>query len=268
MSPSSRAPSRNYKILHASSSRRHRSFVNGRFRVRRVFIALSVIAATATVVAVLFQSSDTPSSADPPAPSQPVTITSPSTIPLSDQQIQAAADDLLAAIDPSRAENAYFSPFARDHLTWMGEEVRAGRLTVGFFLDPASAGLPADVLMAATLLEQQPTILIAKRRFAEFLHEGGHVASPFTPQQQNDFAIAVIHEVVHLRASPTTARDPQTFAREELQTWQTVSLQVVRPLRSQRRPVHRRFAAVDDALRGCGDELPCPPLAQLIRLTP
>ena len=56
--------------------------------------------------------------------------------------------------------------------------------------------------------------------------------------------------------------------REERRIWREVTLQVVRPLRAARQPLHRRFRDVDDVFRACRDELSRPPLALLVRLTP
>ena len=187
--------------------------------------------------------------------------------PLNDDQLRAVVDDLLAEISPGREQNGYFSEFARSQLQWMEQEARAGRLAVGLFTDPVSVGLLPGVLMVATAVDSIPTILVVKPRFVEFLEKSGRMAKPFTAQQRNDFAIAIVHEVVHLRESPAVARDQETFSEEELKTWLTVNLRVVRPLRDQGRPVDQQFALVDDLLRGCDDTLPCPLLSRLLHLS-
>ena len=186
-------------------------------------------------------------------------------VQLTDEQLQATADQLLALVDPEKPENDYFPDFARDRLRWMIRENGAGRLDVGLLTDN-SAGLPADVLMAASDLNGKPTIFIAKPRFMKFLIEGGATVAPFTPQQKNDFALGLVHEIVHLQDSGARPDDPEFRAREESRVWREVDLQVVRPLRARNQPIHQRFRDVDDAFRACGDELPCPQLARLVRL--
>ena len=199
-------------------------------------------------------------------PTRPLPI-SPDQQPLNDDQLRAVVDDLLAEISPGREENGYFSEFARSQLQWMEQEAREGRLTVGLFTDPASVGLLPGVLMVATAVDLIPTILVVKPRFLEFLKKSGRITKPFTAQQRNDFAIGIVHEVVHLRESPTVARDQEAFSEEELKTWRTINLRVVRPLRDQGRPVDQQFALVDDVLRGCGDTLPCPLLSRLLHIS-
>jgi hypothetical protein len=90
---------------------------------------------------------------------------------------------------------------------------------------------------------------------------------PFTAQQMNDFAIGLIHEINHLRNTTNNEPDPVAFFREESRAWRDVTINVVRPLRALNQPMDREFVEVDDALQDCRDELPCPRLAQLVRLT-
>lgn len=187
---------------------------------------------------------------------------------VSDAELQQAADDLLATVDPALPENAYFTDFAKDTLRWMRREHAAGRLTVAFFLDTASIGLPPGVLMAATRLDGQPTMFIAKPRFATFLREGGRTTAPFTERQKNDFAIALIHEIRHLQRWKGMPSSNAVRVQEESYVWLEVSLSVVRPWLALNQPLNRRFVEVDDAFRSCGDMLPCPAIAGMVRLTP
>lgn len=186
--------------------------------------------------------------------------------PLTDESLQQAADQLLAFVDPERSDNAYFPDFARDHLRWMVREHGAGRLQVAFLTDASNGPLPPEVLMAAWKLGDMPTIFIAKPRFMKFLIETGATKAPFTQQQKNDFALALVHEVVHLRNPAADPADQKLRPVEESRVWREVSLKAVRPLRALNQPVHRRFRDVDDALRACRDELPCAALARLVRL--
>jgi hypothetical protein len=192
----------------------------------------------------------------------------PSTEALTDEKLQGAADQLLALIDPERPENEYFSEFARDRLRWMVREHGAGRLQVAFLTDASNGPLPPDVLMAAWKLGDQPTIFIAKPRFMKFLIETGATEPPFTQQQKNDFALALVHEIVHLQNPDADPRDAELRPAEESRVWREVSLKAVRPLRTLNQPIHQRFRDVDDALRTCGDALPCPPLLRLVRTRP
>lgn len=185
---------------------------------------------------------------------------------LTDENLQRATDQLLESSNPERPENAYFPDYIRDHLRWMVREHGAGRLQVAFLMDASNGPLPPGVLMAASRLGDKPTIFIAKPRFTKFLIETGATAPPFTRQQTNDFALALTHEIVHLRNPSADPRNMELRPAEESRVWREVSVKAVRPLRTLNQPIHRRFLDVDDALRACRDELPCPPLARLVRL--
>jgi hypothetical protein len=230
-------------------------------------IGLTVLAAVA-VSAWRIRPVDRPHRADAVASPAPATSPAPPPPALSDQRLQQSADELLALVDPERPENAYFSDFARDRLRWMVREYRAGRLQVAFLTDASNGPLPPDVLMAAWKAGDTPTIFIAKPRFLRFLIETGATEPPFTLQQKNDFALALVHEIVHLQNPDADPRDLELRPAEESRVWREVNLQVVRPLRSLNQPIHRRFRDVDDALRACRDELPCAPLLRLVRTAP
>jgi hypothetical protein len=231
---------------------------------------LSLIAVAAIGVVGVHRStsqSDAPSSVESPLTAQSPPEAIPAPAP-SDDELQQAADGLLAAVNPELPENEYFTDFAKQALRWMTREHAAGRLTVAFLFDTATGGLPPGVLMAATQLDGQPTIFIAKPRFATFLRAGGRVTAPFLEQQKNDFAIALIHEIVHLHRWVGKPSGDDMRVQEESHVWLEVSLQVVRPWRAVNRPLNRRFVEVDDAFRRCGDVLPCPAIAGVVRLTP
>jgi hypothetical protein len=184
---------------------------------------------------------------------------------LSDAEVQGAADALLAATNPDLPDNGHFTSLARDTLRWLVKEHAAGRVVVAF-LGEGEGDLPAGVFMVATRLSDRATLVIAKPMLARFLREGGRLSAPFTQQQRNDFVIGLAHEVIHLQRWPERPPSKQERATEEAAVWHQVSMQIVRPWRAANQPVNQRFARVDDAFRRCGDVLPCPELASLIRL--
>lgn len=205
------------------------------------------------------------------ADSQPalalLTPTKYETAALSDDELQRAADTLLAATNPDLPENAHFTEFARDTLRWMAREHASGRLRVAFVSDTASAGIPATVMMAATRLEDRPTIIIANRPFAEFLIQGGRQSAPFSQRQRNDFTIALVHETFHLQKWDGEPTSDEQRTLGETGAWRAVNLGLVRPWRASNQPLDPRFLQVDDGFRSCADQLPCPAVARMVRVT-
>jgi hypothetical protein len=139
------------------------------------------------------------------------------------------------------------------------DEYRAGRLELS--LVPSGApSIPDDVFMASTIESRQARIFIAARHFEI------EPASNITPQIKNDFILALVHEIVHLQHGAPPA-EPDAYALEESRVWRDVNRDVVRRLRAQHQPIAPIFSQVDDALLDCHDEVPCPALGRLVRLT-
>jgi hypothetical protein len=180
--------------------------------------------------------------------------TSPMQVGPPGDTVQAAADKLLSLVVPPNAENSYFPQFAREKLTWIEAQYKAEKLRVAVLDDLSKTNLNSTALMAAGILDGRPTIIIPRERFDRWLNDTGRRVPPFTRQQRNDFMLGLVHEAVHLQnpraGSPT---NPDDFVREELRAWREVTLNVVRPLRTLKEPISRRFTEVDDAFRLCGD---------------
>jgi len=231
-------------------------------------LTLGIVASIAGILVVaglLFvrQRSDAPGEIADGAAATPASPNSS----LTDDQLQGAADELLAGTNPDLPENEYFTDFARDALRWMAREHREGRLVVAFVADTESAGFPATVMMAATRLDDRPTIVIARRRFSEFLAQGDGQLAGFSQRQKNDFTIALVHETVHLQAWNGEAPSDEERALSETAAWRAVNLGVVRPWRAVNQPVDRRFLLVDDGFRSCADQLPCAAVERMVRVT-
>ena len=248
--------------LHSVSTR-PRSL--GRRRVVVVVVAAGLVAIAGVVGTQWFESASPNAPTAVPRNAPAATSQEPQ---LTDQELQRAADELLVAINPELPANGHFTEFAAERLKWMSGEHAAGRLTVAFVPDADAIGIPASVMMAATRLDGQPTIFIAKPRFATFLTEAGQTRAPFSQQLRNDFAIALVHETLHLQRWVGNPVDQEDRIREESYVWREVTLQVVRPWRSLNQPVHARFIQVDDEFRRCRDQLPCPAIGQFAKLTP
>jgi hypothetical protein len=234
-----------------------------RGRLRQMLLTMAALAALLTIA--VFSTANRGSAGGPAAqPNEQVRASPQPPTSLSDQVLTVAADELLAAVHPAHPENDYFPSFARTRLRWMLDEHSDGRLQVALYDDRSERQLPAGILMAASRTAEMSTIFIGKPRFTQFLLEAGSTRAPFTEQQKNDFALALVHEVLHLQSS-ADPRDAHGRLMEESRVWRDVSVHAVRPLRALERPLHRRFLEVDDALQRCRDALPCPPLAGLVR---
>lgn len=241
-------------------------------RIPRWLLVLGIligVSVAAGVAAFRMRPSEEPVSASPTGTGSPElprpNVSAPT---LTDAELQHAADELLEAANPRLRQNQHFTPFATERLTWMSRESAAGRLTVAFLSDAESIGLPPSVMMAATQLDGQPTIFIAKPRFATFLVEGGASKGPFSQQLRNDFSVALVHETVHLQRWKGKPVNVEERVREESFVWREVTLHVVRPWRALGQPLHKRFLQVDDAFKRCEDRLPCAAIGRFAQLKP
>lgn len=219
-------------------------------RIPRWLVVLGIlmgVSVAAEVAALRMHQGEEPVLATPTRTGSPELPTATVSAPLlTDTELQHAADELLAAADPRLPQNMHFTPFATEKLTWMSRESSAGRLTAAFLSDAESVGLPPSV-MRPRQLDGQPTIFIAKLRFAAFLAEGGATKGPFSQQFRNDFSVALVHETVHLQRWKGKPVSVEERVREESYVWQEVTLHVVRPWRALGQPLHGRFVQVDDA---------------------
>lgn len=177
-------------------------------------------------------------------------------------EINAAVNQLFSSVNPSLPDNQYFTEFARDKISWIITEQKAGRLSLILLKNLANTNLDVQNLMAAGRVDgNKAVIVIARPRFVGFLVEGGRTSAPFTQQQRNDFALGLVHEAVHLQnPDPGDPASLEGRLREELRAWREVNSNVVRQFRTLNQPVHPRLIEADDALRSCEDRLPCEPL--------
>jgi hypothetical protein len=82
--------------------------------------------------------------------------------------------------------------------------------------------------MAASTRGDKPTIFIAKLRFMKFLKETGPMEPPFKPHQKNDFALALVHEVIHLQSPTVDPENRELRAAEESRVWREVRVRTCR----------------------------------------
>lgn len=197
-------------------------------------------------------------------PSAPKTVPHVSEGP-SDADLNAAVNQLFRSVNPSLPDNQYFTQFAKDKISWIITQQKLGNLRLILLKNVEQAGLVAEDLMASGIVEGKPMIVISRPSFVDFLLEGGRTSAPFTQQQRNDFAIGLVHEVVHLqnpnRGNPTKLEER---LQEELRTWRVVDLNVVRQFRKINQPMNRRLIEADDILRSCGNQAQCEPLTRIL----
>jgi len=180
-----------------------------------------------------------------------------------DAQINTAANYLFSLVNPSLPENQYFPPFAKEKISWITGEIKADKLSIILLKNVAGSGLELEDLMASGRPEGKPVIVIARPRFLDLLAEG--TGTSFNQLQRNDFALGLVHEVVHLQnANPGSPVNLEDRLHEELWAWREVDLNVVRQFRRLGQPMNGVFMQTDDALRFCGDRLPCEPLRAIL----
>jgi hypothetical protein len=190
----------------------------------------------------------------------------PAPVTITQDQLRAAVEGLLAAVNPGDPSVRHFPEFVRSKLAWLNLEHQAGRVQVLFFPDTVAPSVPADIIMASGRTAATSTIFVSQTRLASDLLNAGRLSPPFEPQQRNDFALGLVHEVLHLQNEHVNPEDPVAHAHEELRVWREVNMHAVRPLRALNEPMHQRYLDVDDALTHCHDRLPCPAVERLVRV--
>lgn len=182
-----------------------------------------------------------------------------------DDDLNAAVNQLFRSVNPSLPENQYFTQFAKDKISWIITQQKLGKLRIILLKNVEQAGLVAEDLMASGIIEGKPVIVISQPSFLDFLLDGGRTSAPFTQQQKNDFAIGLVHEVVHLQ-NPNRVNPAKLDERlqEELRTWRIVDLNVVRQFRKTNQPMNRRLMEADNILRRCGSHTRCEALVKIL----
>lgn len=207
----------------------------------------------------------------PPQPAAEVAARSQSDRSLSEQrtevvELQEAVRRLLDDVGPGNKANWFYPAFARQRIAWLRDQIQAGRLTLRLTSETPEGD--ENAVMASGIVDGAPTLLIPLKRFRQLLAADGRVRPPFTQRQKNDFALALVHEVVHLQGGfvrgSRSSRNAAERLREELRTWWEVNLYMVRPLRQFHQPMNATFLAIDDAFRTCGDVQHCPLVKSLI----
>ena len=242
-------------------SRRGEHRPSSRVRLPGIWLAAAVVMALGLVALFISRQRavdlvDSPSAGVKAEPSSRVRRASAEAY--TEGEINAAVNQLFAAVNPSLSENQYFTEFAKEKLSWVITEQKAGRLSLMLLKNVETTNLDVEDLMAAGRVEEgKAVIVIARPRFVRFLVEGGRTSAPFTNQQRNDFALGLVHETVHLQnPEPGNPANLQDRVAEELRAWREVNLNVVRQWRALNQPMNSRMIEADDALRPCADALP------------
>jgi len=182
-----------------------------------------------------------------------------------DVDLSAAVNQLFSSVNPSLPENWYFPQFAKEKLSWIINQRKAGKLSIILLKNTDNTNLYFEDLMASGIVEGKLMIVIAGPRFLDFLLEGGRTSPPFTQRQRNDFTVGLVHETIHLEKENTA--NPANFQErlaEEVRAWRKVDLNVVRQLRQLNQPMNPRLIEADDALRSCGDKAECESLQEIL----
>jgi hypothetical protein len=173
-------------------------------------------------------------------------------------------NQLFDAVNPQNPENSYMTPFMKEKLLWVREEAGAGRLRLDAVPVMAvdKSGKPTGVL-ATTSSEAPitggpflPTIRVYMARCIFVARiEYGLGPGEFDDRLKNLFALALVHEAVHLERPEfvTQPYDMVASIEEEARTWNRVVLYAVRPLRARNIPLPSDLLKADDILRSTND---------------
>jgi hypothetical protein len=167
-------------------------------------------------------------------------------------------NQLLVAITPDRPENAYMTPFMKEKIRWVYAEAASHRLNIAFVDNTKGKMGVRTVLMNSGRDNGVLFIQISANRLLELIRIQQHVAIGFNQMQKNTFALALVHEAVHLERPHDKPRPKVEFVREELRTCRKVDREAVIPLLKIGEPLDIDFHDIHSILGKCGNSQDCP----------
>ena len=86
-----------------------------------------------------------------------------------DVDLSAAVNQLFSSVNPSLPESRYFPQFAKEKLSWIINQRKAGKLSIILLKNTDNTNLYFEDLMASGIVEGKLIIVIAGPRFLDFL---------------------------------------------------------------------------------------------------
>lgn len=176
-------------------------------------------------------------------------------------EAQKLMQEYLIAILPTKPENGYFTPFMKEKIRLTREMVQNG--SINLVLDTHDLTPEDDLgLMYTTWSTGKPTIGINVSRMWLIIKTRSKGTNPEI--NKNTFALALIHEAVHLERGGRVPRNADSLIAEEMRAWYKTNMEAVRPLRKSNHPLDKQFILIDDVLIKCRDKMNCKAFRDLL----
>lgn len=172
--------------------------------------------------------------------------------------------ELLLINRPEDVTNVYMPAFMKERLGWINQQVDRvdrGKLVLQMVDNSNGKLFGEKVLMITNYFDGIPTIRVSGNRLVSLTTINPNGTMTFDLAQKNGFAVALVHESVHLERGViffTTAHSDEVERNEELRTARKVDRLVVAPLLAEGQPVYPDFVRLHDIFRECGYTGPCP----------
>jgi hypothetical protein len=187
-------------------------------------------------------------------------------------------NSLLAAINPSNAENSYMPPFMKEKITWVYSKIALKRIKLNaspYFQKNIDGSDNTTCFMdsgyfSANNDDKPPytgVLNLYVPRLYSYVRLQQEVPDGFNQLSKNTFALMFVHEAVHFEKPPEYflgSHSAQKNIQEEARAWLKVNANADRPLRKIGQPLDIDWTDSDDRLKRCNDNPQCPEFLSFI----
>lgn len=182
---------------------------------------------------------------------------------------------LCARLYPDVPENSYFTPFMKERLRWIwsatkayseSQDKRGLDLKLVMTVPPNNGALMRSFQFADRIKHVE---VFAPRMFEERDYFERNNPDDHELREKNSFAIALVHETIHLDVYHPELNDilefNEDYYREESRAWWETVEKVIHPLLLLNQPMDETPEAYDVAYTSCKGRRPCAKFEQEIR---
>lgn len=192
---------------------------------------------------------------------------SPQNYYFTEREAKELANQMLAAVNPDRPENAAMPSFMKEKILWLINQQNSQNLIVALKPQYRSTGDRSSLMDSGYDDADKMFINIYGARLIQLVRQQNNTPVGFNPKEKNTFALALVHEAIHLEQPASYFRSAgyDELIAEEVRTWAKMIIYAVRPMRSRGEPLESDFREMDDTLKTCNDRPDCEGFIQALK---